>query len=240
MRPATTAEAGSAAARVPRVSEVASPDGVVHDGDATRSRAGGTPRRSTSTSVRSAIEWLAVIGGAIAVALLIKTFLLQAFFIPSPSMEQTLLEDDRVLVNKVAYRGGVPERGDVVVFERPDAQPDDEVKDLIKRVVGLPGETVTFQDGAVHIDGRELVEPYLAEGITTSPGSGTTDPATGEASTCTPEDPCVVPDGTVFVMGDNRSNSQDSRYRQVGYVPVDSIVGQAFATVWPLDRLGGL
>jgi signal peptidase I len=222
---------------VPTVSEVTIPDEGLQPDDADAvARDRGSRSRST---LRSALEWAAVIGGAVAVALLIKAFLLQAFFIPSPSMEQTLLENDRVLVNKLAG-ADTPGRGEVIVFEKPDADPTDEVQDLIKRVVGLPGETITLQDGSVYIDGRELIEPYLQPGVATLPGSGTLDPTTGEYDSCTVDDPCTVPDGHVFMMGDNRTNSQDSRYQQVGYVDVDTIVGRAFAVVWPLDRIGGL
>lgn len=199
--------------------------------------------RPAHSSVRAAIEWVVVIGGAVAVALLIKTFLLQAFYIPSESMEPTLVKNDRVLVNKLAYDLGDIQQGDVVVFEKPETDVTAlDVKDLIKRVVGLPGQAVAIEGGRVLIDGQPLDEPYLAPGTTTLPGTGTVDPTSADRTVhaCSTADPCVVPDGYVFVMGDNRSNSQDSRYTQVGFIDQDTIVGKAFVRVWPLDRLSGL
>ena len=198
------------------------------------------PPSGGGSGLRSALEWVAVIGGAVLVALLIKTFLLQAFYIPSESMEPTLVKDDRVLVNKLAYRVGDPSRGDVVVFEKPETDVTAlEIKDLIKRVIGLPGESVVIQDGAVWIDGDRLEEPYLTEGTVSTTGTGTTD-LDGVVHLCTMDDPCVVPDGYVFVMGDNRTNSRDSRFREVGFIDQDAIVGKAFVLIWPLDHFGGL
>lgn len=182
--------------------------------------------------VRSAVEWVAAIVGALVVALVVKTFLFQAFYIPSASMEPTLVEGDRVLVNKLSYDLHDVNRGDVVVFELPpeDVGPDG-IKDLIKRVIGLPGDTIETRDGSVYVNDRRLEEPYLAEGTRTG------DPTQGN----NPEIPRqTVPEGTVFVMGDNRANSHDSRYADRGPIPVDSIVGRAFVIVWPLSKVGSL
>ena len=163
---------------------------------------------------------------------------MQAFYIPSESMEPTLLVNDRVLVNRLSYKLHDVNRGDVIVFEKPATLVSPvgaaEIKDLIKRVVALPGESVVFQDGDVYVDGRPLDEPYLPAGTVTQPGPGG---ATWDHR-CTPDDPCVVPEGTLWVMGDNRSNSEDSRW--IGPIDQDLIVGRAFVTVWPLDRIGGL
>lgn len=170
--------------------------------------------------VRSAVEWLAVIVGALAVALLVKTFLLQAFFIPSASMEPTLRVGDRVLVNKLSYRLHDVHRGDIIVFERPEGEQNRSVRDLIKRVIALPGETIEIRDNQVIIDGRVLGEPYLPPGTVTA---GLDEPVT-------------VPEGHVFVMGDNRDDSRDSRF--FGAIPEDRIVGRAFVRVWPPTHLG--
>jgi len=191
------------------------------------------PRSTKPTGTRSAIEWVVVVVGAVIVALVIKTFVMQAFYIPSESMQPLLEKGDRVLVNKLSYHLHDINRGDVVVFERPE-ETNAEIKDLIKRVIGLPGESVVIKDNQVFIDGKALDEPYLPAGttITTGPGNATW------THKCTPEDPCVVPENTVWVMGDNRSNSQDSRY--IGPIPQDKVVGRAFVIVWPFNRASGM
>jgi len=175
-----------------------------------------------SSSVRNVLEWAAIIVGALAVALLVKTFLVQAFFIPSLSMYPTLDQGDRVLVNKLSYQLHDVHRGDLVVFDRPGGEAGgDGIKDLIKRVVGLSGETIEARDGRVYIDGQVLDEPYLVEGMRTEN---------------LPRQ--VIPAGRVFVMGDNRGDSADSRV--FGAIDEDTIVGRAFVRVWPLTELGRL
>lgn len=172
------------------------------------------------SALRTIIEWVAVIGGALAVALVIQSFLVQAFYIPSSSMEPTLEVGDRVLVNKLSYDLHDVNRGDLVVFERPDGSAGD-IKDLIKRAIGLPGETVEIRDGSVLIDGRVLDEPYLAD-----------------EEVLVEFAPVQVPEDQVFVMGDNRDDSRDSR--AFGPITIDSIVGRAFVRVWPLTDLATL
>ena len=188
---------------------------------------------SSRSTTRSVIEWIAVIGGALVVALIIKTFLIQAFYIPSGSMETTLDIGDRVLVNKLSYRVHDVNRGDLVVFEANEGagdcgQPVSDaaasaaeggIKDLIKRVIGLPGDTVEGRDGQLLVNGRLLVEPYLDDGVTTG------DFAAVE-----------IPEGCLWVMGDNRGDSRDSR--SFGPIDEDQIVGRAFVRVWPLNDLG--
>jgi signal peptidase I len=184
---------------------------------------------------RSIVEWVVVVAGAVLVALVIKTFVVQAFYIPSESMEPTLLKNDRVLVNKVSYRLHGVNRGDVIVFEHSAVEGGTEIKDLIKRVVGLPGEQIAFEQDHVLIDGQALSEPYLPAGTATKPAPR--ELAFGERQ-CTRAEPCTVPPASVWVMGDNRTNSQDSRY--IGPVAQDVIVGRSFVIVWPFNRLGGL
>lgn len=192
----------------------------------------GRAEARRNARVRSTIEWVAVIVGALVVALVVKTFLFQAFYIPSASMEPTLTEGDRVLVNKLSYDLHDVNRGDIVVFElTPDDVGPDGIKDLIKRVVGLPGDIIETRDGVVYVNDRRLEEPYLAEGMITG------DPATGNNPGIARQ---TIPAGMVFVMGDNRSNSHDSRYADRGPIPVDSIVGRAFVIVWPLSSISGL
>jgi signal peptidase I len=174
----------------------------------------------TSSVTRNILEWAVVLVGAVLVALLLRASLFQAFWIPSESMETTLLISDRVLVNKVSYRLHDIHRGDIVVFARPDEQPG-EIRDLIKRVIGLPGDTIEARENAVYIDGNRLIEPYLDDGTVTSDFG-----------------PTVVSEGHIFVMGDNRDESYDSRI--FGAVPEDRVIGRAFVLFWPLGRLSSL
>lgn len=167
--------------------------------------------------LRSLVEWVVILGVALIAAMVIRQFLLQAFYIPSGSMENTLEIKDRVLVNKLSYRLHKVHRGDIVVFERP-ADDGGAARDLIKRVVGLSGETVEGRDGAVFVNGNRLNEPYLDEGVTSS-----SFPAQR------------VPPGYVWLMGDNRSNSRDSRV--FGAVPKSSVVGRAFIRVFPISSI---
>lgn len=177
------------------------------------------PRGGSGT--RTFVEWVLVIAGALLVALVIKTFLVQAFYIPSTSMEPTLRVGDRVLVNKMSYRLHDVNRGDIVVFERPPNASVSEIRDLIKRVVGLPGETIVARDGKVFVDGVALDEPYLP------PNTRTPDFAE-----------VAIPPGHVFVLGDNRTNSSASNV--FGPIDEDLIVGRAFIRVWPLNHISGL
>jgi signal peptidase I len=182
---------------------------------------------------------------ALGIAILVKTFLVQAFYIPSESMVPTLEVGDRVFVNKLVYDFGDIGRGDVIVFENPHseqlqdrepigaflhwlgegiglAQPADE--DFIKRVIGLPGETIEIRDDVVYIDDEAIDEPYLTEAARANNGDF---PAR------------VVPADSLFVMGDNRGNSADSRFG-LGFVPFDKVIGRAFVVIWPPSHLGGL
>jgi signal peptidase I len=173
---------------------------------------------------KGTVEWVVIIVAALLAAFLIKTFLIQAFYIPSESMVPTLKKSDRVLVNKLSYKLHEVHRGDVVVFERPPEEQggDPAIKDLIKRVVGLPGETISSDDnGRVLINGKPLEEDYLPEGTLT----------TGITTQ-------VIPPDHYWVMGDNRANSKDSRVFKA--IDEDLIVGRAFVRVWPLSSFGFL
>lgn len=178
---------------------------------------------------------------ALVIAVLIKTFLVQPFWIPSESMLDTIHVNDRVMVNKLAFRLGEPERGDVVVFRDPGEPEIDEsipeavirsvleavgvrtrgADDLIKRVIGLPGDTITISDDHVHVNGTTISEPYLEEDVR-MPDAG----------------PFEIGADEVFVMGDNREFSFDSR--RFGNIKLDSLVGRAFVIIWPPANFGGL
>jgi signal peptidase I len=185
-------------------------------------------RRRKRSATRNAVEWVLVLVGALIVALVVKTWLFQAFYIPSGSMEPTLEIGDRVLVNKISYDLDDVERGDIVVFERPDSWGAGEIEDLIKRVVALPGETVAVRDGEVYIDGEAIPEDYLPDGVTT--------PAFFPDSGCVPE--CTLGPDEIFVLGDNRGNSDASNH--FGPLPFETVVGRAFIRVWPLTNAGGI
>jgi len=189
---------------------------------------------ATRRRVRSVVEWVAVLAGALVVALVVRAFLFTTFWIPTGSMEPTLEgapRKDRVIVNRLSYKFHDVNRGDIIVFELPPGEPTlsvegQQVKELIKRVVGLSGETVTLRQGKVYIDGELLDEPYLPDGTRTDPTCG--------------EDEFVIPEGSVFVMGDNRGGSRDARCWRVHALDEDAIVGRAFFRIWPLGELGGI
>jgi signal peptidase I len=196
---------------------------------------------------RTVIEWVVLVIAAIVIAIVIKTFLFQAFYIPSRSMVPTLEVGDRVLVNKLSYDLHDVNRGDIVVFE---AKPNKDwqragIDDLVKRVIALPGETITqCQPNRICVDGRLLKESYLPKGTTTDLYHGQTDSAQQPTEIMTgcaadsPKGACTVPAGEYFVMGDNRNESSDARDH--GPIKGSSIVGRVFVRIWPLDRLGFL
>lgn len=178
------------------------------------------------------VEWIVIVVLALVAALLIKTFVFQAFYIPSASMEPTLLIKDRVLVNKLSYEIGSPQIGQIVVFRRPPGDNDAQVGDLIKRVVAVGGDTLSVHNCGVFVNGQEINQPYLPTGWQVPGSEYCTVWPTGSPLA----NPFVVPQGDVFVMGDNRNDSYDSRYW--GPLPDNYIVGRAFVRMWPLSRLG--
>jgi signal peptidase I len=185
-----------------------------------------TGRKDHQHGLRVIREWVVVVGVALGIALLVRGFLLQQFYISGPSMESTMFQDNRVLVNKLSYRLHDIGRGDVVVFDRITT--DGEVvqhDDLIKRVIGLPGETIEIRECVVFIDGEELPEPYLNEYDVQQINL--------DDRCRVPElEPTVVSKDHIFVMGDNRPQSFDSR--MFGEIEADLVVGRAFSLIWPL------
>ncbi|HTW09097.1 MAG TPA: signal peptidase I [Acidimicrobiales bacterium] len=184
---------------------------------------------------QAVVEWAVVIVVALVAALLIKTFAVQAFFIPSGSMEPTLLPGDRILVNKLSYDFHAVHDGDVVVFRRPPSD-DSTVDDLVKRVIAGPGQTIRVSDCKVYVDGRLQEQSYLPKGWQDANSEYCTQwDVPGMLSL---PDPYRVPAGDYFVMGDNRKDSADSRYW--GPLPASYIVGRAFVRMWPVSRIGTL
>ncbi len=168
------------------------------------------------------IEWGAIIIIAVLASFLMRTYAFQTFYIPSGSMEPTLQVGDRIIVNKLAVSWGTIHIGDIVVFKAPPAENCGEpVTDLVKRVIGIPGDTLTSKGNTIYVDGKALDETW------------------------THTEPLGQPIGTVhlkanqyFMMGDNHSDSCDSR--MWGPVPRSDIIGKAFVRIWPLSRIGFL
>ena len=163
-------------------------------------------------------EWVVVVVLAIVMAVVINTFLLINAVVPSASMENNVMTGDRLFGNRLAYLREDPERGDIIIFRYPD----DESQLFIKRIIGLPGETVEIVDGKVYIDGAQdaLNEPYIAQEMLGSFG------------------PYEVPEGAYFVMGDNRNYSADARFWNNTYVYRDKILGKAVFRYYP--RIGSI
>jgi len=233
--PDATRADGDATAVLPADDVRPAPESVPSEASATAAKPEGPSRAKRARRV--AIEWVVLIGAALLIAFLIKSFLFQAFYIPSGSMEPTLNIGDRVLVNKLSYDLHDVNRGDIVVFGAPESAQSGDIEDLVKRVIGLPGDTVTYDDaGSVVINGKRLDEPYLPQGTTTEP---LTQPVPPGCGTPAGEQPgCVVPKDTVFVLGDNRGSSKDGR--AFGPIEEASIVGRVFVRIRPIDSIGTL
>ena len=177
------------------------------------------PKRSV---LRSILSFAITIVAIVIVSFLLRTFVFQSYEIPSSSMEETIMTGDLVFSEKVSYYFGDPEPGDIVTFEDPQIPS----RTLIKRVIATGGQTIDFRDGNVYIDGERQFEPYT-DGKPTYPL---------QSADSSISYPYTVPEGELWVMGDNRTNSQDSRY--FGPVPISSVTGKATLIYWPLDQFG--
>jgi signal peptidase I len=178
-----------------------------------------TPAAARKAKRSGLVEWIVVVFVAISSALLVRAYVLQQFAVEGTSMLTTLHPSDRVLVNKLSYRLHDPRRGDVVVLKRIETNSQE--RDLIKRVVGLPGETIEYRDCQLFVDGSLVREPYL-------------DPQIVSPNRCGADQPSVVVQPKhVFVMGDNRGGSLDSRDASVGQVAYSNLIGRAFVVMWP-------
>ncbi len=169
-------------------------------------------------------EWIVILGLAFSVAMLVRFLAVQTFSIPSRSMTPTLMVRDRLLVEKLSYGYREVKRGEIIVFKVPKTitqYEEHKMEDFVKRVIGLPGETLEIRENIVYINGKKLDEPYLPKGTATSQPQR-----------------LVIPIDEYFVMGDNRTDSYDSRFW--GTVPRDHIVGRVFYRVFPFSRTGSV
>lgn len=178
------------------------------------------PEEEPVNWVKEIISLLGTMVIAAVAVFLLKEFIIINAYIPTGSMENTIMPDDRVIGNRLAYLVREPERGDIVIFKYPD----DEKQLFVKRIIGLPGETVAVEDAKVYVEGRLLAEDYLKEEWILDNG-----PYTFE-----------VPEGSYLVLGDNRNNSKDARYWDETYVTEDKILGEAVFRYWPFDSIGML
>lgn len=182
------------------------------------------PAKEVRSRTRSAVEWLFVVAVAVLVSLLVRTYVFQTFYIPSGSMEPTLLVGDRIVVSKLSVEFGAIHRGDILVFKAPPgvlSDCTDSVTDLVKRVIGLPGDDLTSKGNTIYVNGKKLAQPWSHyEPLGRRIGN------------------VHVPANHYFMMGDNQPASCDSRYW--GTIPRSSIIGKAFIRIWPLSRIGFL
>lgn len=159
-------------------------------------------------------DWAISIVVAIVLAFFIRQFIVELYVVDGPSMRPTLQSQERLVVNKFIYRFRAPERGEVLVFRYPR----DPSRDFIKRVIAVPGDTIEIKDGRVFVNQQLMNEPYILE------------------KTLSDYPLSTVPEGHIFVMGDNRNNSEDSRFADVGFVPYELIKGKAMLVFWPVSQ----
>ncbi|NBI29562.1 signal peptidase I [Chengkuizengella marina] len=179
--------------------------------------------KQASSFMNTSWEWVKSILIAVALVVIIRSFLFTPTVVSGQSMEPSFFNNDKLIVNKILYTIREPERGEVVIFKANQEQ------DFIKRVIALPGETVEVKGDEVFVNGERLDEPYIKEEIEKAKQNG------GSYNNLNfPE--AIVPEGTVFVMGDNRPNSQDSR--RIGFISYEQVIGRADLVIWPLQDLG--
>lgn len=163
-------------------------------------------------------DWMISIIVAVSLAFAIRTFIVEPYLVSGPSMMNTLQDRERLIVNKFLYYTRNPERGEIIVFKYPS----DTRRDFIKRVIAVGGDTVEIIDGHTFVNGKEQKESFIKEPFHSNYRKA------------------VVPQGTIFVMGDNRNNSEDSRFKDVGFVDLSLVKGKASVIFWPLDKARSL
>lgn len=197
-------------------------DGAVPDGAGPRKPASSKKPRNELT------EWIKALVIAGILVAIIRWLLITPFIVDGESMEPNFLNRERIIVNKVLYDFREPKRGEVIVFHVPDEQ-----RDFIKRVIAVPGDTVKVQGDTVYVNGKAIDEPYLKAAIAKAHAEGREYNNADFPNAQYPDG--TVPPGTLFVMGDHRDNSKDSR--MIGYIPMSRVVGRAELIFWPLNDI---
>lgn len=173
------------------------------------------PTLSKKDSIREIKEWIQTIIIAAVLALLIRSFIFEIILVDGSSMVPTLSDRDRVFVNKITYLFERPQHGDIIIFKTPE----DNKSNYVKRLIGLPGDSIKIENGVVYLNGEPLDEPYIAA-----------PPFNDYAEV-------VVPEDTFFALGDNRNDSKDSRDSHIGFISMKNLVGKAVLRIWPLNSL---
>lgn len=179
------------------------------------------------------VEWIKALAIAVLLVFVIRTFLFSPFIVEGPSMEPNFETAERLIVNKILYKIREPHRGEVVVFHVPD-----QGRDFIKRVIGLPGDTIKVDGDDVYVNGEKIDEPYIKEAVEAAHAQGILYNNNVAATSNFPNEKVTestVPEGKIFAMGDHRNNSQDSR--DIGFVSEDELIGRADVIFWPLNKL---
>ncbi|MBD0380379.1 signal peptidase I [Paenibacillus sedimenti] len=185
----------------------------------------GAAAAPAKTAKSETWEWIKALVIAGVLVIIIRWFLFSPFIVDGDSMRPNFITGERLIVNKILYDVRAPKRGEVIVFHAPEG------KDYIKRVIALPGETVKVEGDKVFINGQQIDEPYIKEAIEQAVNEGHAYNRLANFKET------KVPDNEIFAMGDNRSNSKDSRDQRVGFVPYDKVVGRAEVIFWPLNRI---
>lgn len=181
-----------------------------------------------SKTIMEVFQWVISLGLAIAIALFIRAYIFEPVLVSGHSMDNTLADGQRLFEYKLGYRFDSPKRGDIIVLKVKEGEkslvglPDPTEVDFIKRVIGLPGETIDIREDGVYINGTKLDEPY----------------AKGKTFAISTKNPLQIPEGKVFVMGDNRERSSDSRVVEIGPIDIKNIRGRAALRIWPLNSFG--
>jgi len=191
-------------------------------------RSGQPPKKPSKKTSNELMEWIKALVIAGILVFVIRWLLISPFIVDGESMEPNFQNRERIIVNKVLYDIRQPKPGEVIVFHVPDEQ-----RDFIKRVIAVGGDTVKVQGDTVYVNGKPIDQPYLKEAIDQAHAAGHNYNNVDFPNEQFPDG--KVPDGELFVMGDNRPNSKDSR--MIGYVPLDRVVGRAELIFWPFHDI---